>query len=72
MYRSINTLAVLSRYLSIKGIDKALLLSGSGIEIRDLDDPDAIITTEQELLVIRNLLINRCNVYKKMKRYNLA
>ncbi|MGD0275612.1 MAG: AraC family transcriptional regulator [Syntrophales bacterium] len=56
LYRSINTLAVLSRYVSIKGIDKALLLSGSGIAISDLDNPDAIITTEQELLVIKNLL----------------
>jgi AraC-like DNA-binding protein len=56
LYRSINTLAVLSRYASMKGIDNALLLSGSGIEINDLDDPDAIITTEQELLVIKNLL----------------
>lgn len=54
--RSINSLAVLSRYISMKGIDKALLLSGSSIEVSDLDDPDAIITTEQELLVIKNLL----------------
>ncbi|HPR53325.1 MAG TPA: AraC family transcriptional regulator [Deltaproteobacteria bacterium] len=56
LYRSINSLAVLARYVSMKGIDVALLLAGSKIQPSDLDDPDVLVTPEQELTVMRNIV----------------
>ena len=56
MYRSVNTLAVLAHYVSLLGIEGAALLKGSGIKIRDLDDPNVLITPEQEISVMRNIV----------------
>lgn len=56
MYRSVNTLAVLANYVSLLGIDKATLLKGSGIETRDLDDPNVLVTPDQEISVMRNIV----------------
>lgn len=55
-YYSVNGLAALARYPSMKDIDKSLFLAGSGIQISDLDDPDFLVTPEQELTVIRNFI----------------
>ncbi len=56
LYRSINSLAVIARYVSMKGIDTASLLAGSNIQPGDLDDPDLLVTPEQELQVMRNIV----------------
>lgn len=56
LFRSINAITVLTRYFSKQGVDTDLLLAGSGIKAGDLDDPDVLITPEQELLVMRNLV----------------
>jgi len=56
MYRSVNTLAVLAHYASLMGLDKTALLKGSGIKIRDLDDPDVLVTPDQEISVMRNIV----------------
>jgi len=55
-YYSVNGLAAISRYSTIKGIDKALLLEDSGMQASDLDDPDFLVTPEQEITVIRNFI----------------
>jgi AraC-like DNA-binding protein len=52
---SINGVAVLANIMEEKGLDRATLLRGSGIHPHDLDDPDALITPEQELLVLRKI-----------------
>ncbi|MDM7987514.1 MAG: AraC family transcriptional regulator [Smithella sp.] len=52
---SINGVAVLASIMEQRGIDKATLLKGSGIHPYDLDDPDALITPEQELRVLRKI-----------------
>ncbi len=56
MHRSVNTLAVLAHYASLMGIEKISLLKGSGIKPRDLDDPDVLVTPDQEISVMRNLV----------------
>ena len=56
MYRSINSLAVLARYVAARGIEVASLLAGSTIQPGDLDDPDVLVTPEQELMVMRNIV----------------
>ena len=56
IYRSVNTLAVLAHYVSSLGIDKAVLLKGSGIETHDLDDPNVLVTPVQEISVMRNIV----------------
>lgn len=56
LYRSINAIAVLTRFFTGRGIDSSLLLAGSGIQASDLVDPNMLVTPEQELLVMRNLV----------------
>ncbi|HPA08899.1 MAG TPA: AraC family transcriptional regulator [Methanoregulaceae archaeon] len=56
LFRSINAIAVLTRYFSKQGIDTAALLKGSGIRTDDLVDPDMLVTPAQELQVMRNLV----------------
>lgn len=51
-----NTLAVLSRYAVIKGIDIAVLIAGSGIHAGDLNDPDFLASAEKELILMQNLV----------------
>jgi len=55
-FRSVNGLAVLTRYAAKQGIDVNTLLSGSGIASGDLDNPDIFVTPEQELLVMRKIV----------------
>ena len=56
LFRSINGLAVLTRYAAIQGVDLSLLIKGGGIKISDLDDPDFLVTPDQELIVINNII----------------
>jgi AraC-like DNA-binding protein len=56
LYRSTRSLEAVARYLSRQGIKRASFLAGSGIEARDLDDPDFLVTPEQELLVLKNIV----------------
>lgn len=56
LHRSINTIAVLVHFCSKHGIETDLLLKGSGIEANDLDDPNILVTPQQELSVIRNIV----------------
>lgn len=55
-YRSINSLAIVVRYVEKLGINATELLAGSGIHTSDLDDPDVFVTPEKELLVLRRLV----------------
>lgn len=55
LYRTVNILAVLSRYALMKDIDIALLIAGSGIQATDLDDPDFLATPEQEIILMQNI-----------------
>lgn len=52
---SINGVAVMANIMEERGIDRATLLKGSGIHPNELEDPDALITPEQELLVLRKI-----------------
>lgn len=56
MYRSVNVIAMLAHYVSLMGIDKTALLKGSGVRLRDLDDPNILVTPEQEIAVVRNVV----------------
>lgn len=56
LYRSINSLAVMARYIKMKGTDAALLLAGTAIQPGDLDDPDILVTPEQEIQFMRNII----------------
>jgi AraC-like DNA-binding protein len=56
LYRSINGLAVLSRYFAKQGIDLDLLIEGTQLQADDLYDPDFLVTPEQEMTVIRNII----------------
>ncbi|PKN76991.1 MAG: hypothetical protein CVU51_17055, partial [Deltaproteobacteria bacterium HGW-Deltaproteobacteria-1] len=55
-FRSVNSLAVLTRYAGKQGIHVNTLLSGSGIDSKDLDNPDIFVTPEQELAVMRKIV----------------
>lgn len=55
-FRSVNSLAILARYVEKQGIDVHVLLAGSGIHPRDLDNPEIFVTPEQELSVIRRII----------------
>jgi AraC-like DNA-binding protein len=56
LYRSTSSLEAVARYLSMQGMDRALFLSGSGIEASDLDDPDVLVTPEQEFMILQNIV----------------
>lgn len=56
IHRSINGIGVLTRHASMKGIDIALLVADSGIQLDDLDNPDVLVTPEQEIIVIQNII----------------
>jgi AraC-like DNA-binding protein len=56
LYRSTRSLEAIARYLSMQGIERNSFLAGSGIEPSDLDDPDALVTPEQEFIVVQNIL----------------
>ncbi|ACL05837.1 transcriptional regulator, AraC family [Desulfatibacillum aliphaticivorans] len=56
VFRSINILAVLTRYAESRGMDIEAATEGSGILNNDLEDPDYLVTPRQEMTVIRNLL----------------
>lgn len=55
-YRSVNSFAVVVRYMEGLGVDTDALLAGSGIHAGDLDNPDILVTPEQELLVLRKIV----------------
>jgi len=55
MYRSVNSIDILARYAEGQGIDVGLLLAGSGIKLKDLDDPEMFVSPKQELSVMRRL-----------------
>ncbi len=54
-YRSVNSLSILSRFLEKQGVDAGALLSGSGIQTSDFDDPDVLVPLEKELMVLRKI-----------------
>jgi len=54
--RTINNVAVFVRAGRQFGLDPRQILAGSGIELRELDDPLRIITTAQEIMVGRRLV----------------
>lgn len=56
LYRSPRSLEALVRYLSMQGMNRASMLAGSGIEASDLDDPDFLLTPEQEFGVLKNIV----------------
>jgi len=55
-FRSVNSLAIMARYVKQQGVDVKILLAGSGIHPNDLDNPDIFITPEQELTVMRKII----------------
>ncbi len=55
-FRSVNSLAIMARYVKKQGVDIKSLLAGSGIYSNDLDNPDIFITPEQELAVMRKII----------------
>lgn len=55
LYRSVNSIDILTRYAADHGIDAYTLLSGNGIKPQDLNDPEVFIHPEQELAVMRRL-----------------
>jgi len=55
-FRSVNSLAILACYVEKQGVDVNVLLAGSGIHPRDLDNPDIFVTPEQELAVMRKII----------------
>ena len=55
-FRSVNSLAIMARYVKKQGIDVKILLAGSSIRTNDLDNPDIFITPEQELAVMRKII----------------
>ncbi len=55
-FRSVNSLAIMARYVKQQGVDIKSLLSGSSIHPNDLDNPDIFITPEQELAVMRKII----------------
>lgn len=54
-YRSISGISVLARLMEKEGISVEKLLSGSSIRADDLDDPDILVSPEQELGIIRRV-----------------
>jgi AraC-like DNA-binding protein len=55
-FRSVNSLAIMARYVKKQGVDVSVLLAGSGINPKDMDDPDIFVTPEQELAVMRKII----------------
>lgn len=55
-FRSVNSLAILARYVEQQGISVKALLAGSGIHPVDLNNPDIFVTPEQELAVMRKII----------------
>ena len=55
LYRSMHLLAVLQRFALGQGMPIATLLRESGLYESDLEDPDFLATTAQEIAMIRNL-----------------
>ena len=55
-FRSVNSLAIPAHYAEKQGINVKVLLAGSGIHPRDLDNPDIFVTPEQELAVLRKII----------------
>jgi AraC-like DNA-binding protein len=55
-FRSVNSLAILANYVRMRRFDVNVLLAGTGIHRRDLDNPDIFITPEQELAVMRKII----------------
>ncbi|PJZ49229.1 AraC family transcriptional regulator [Leptospira saintgironsiae] len=54
-YRTINTIAHITKFMKQLDIPIVQVLEGSGIEQRDLRDPDRRIRTEQELKILSNI-----------------
>lgn len=54
-YRTVNSFAIVVRYMEDLGVDVPTLLAGSGIQASDLNNPDLLVTPEQELLVLRKI-----------------
>jgi len=54
--RHVTGIAVLLEHATACGVPARTALAGTGLSVRDLDDPDGEVTAEQELRVVRNLL----------------
>lgn len=54
--RHVTGIAVLVEHAEATGATARAALAGTGLSIRDLGDPDGMVTAEQELRVVRNLL----------------
>jgi AraC-like DNA-binding protein len=55
-FRSVNSMAIMARYVKQQEVDVRVLLAESGIHPNDLDNPDIFITPEQELAVMRKII----------------
>ncbi|MBU0994560.1 MAG: AraC family transcriptional regulator [Proteobacteria bacterium] len=55
-FRLINAVAVFARIATRYGICSERLLAGSGISLADLDDPQKLIATTQEMAIARNAI----------------
>jgi len=55
-FRSVNSMAILARYIEKRGFDVKALLTGTGIHPGDLDNPEIFVTPEQELAVMRKII----------------
>ncbi|HHO75539.1 MAG TPA: AraC family transcriptional regulator [Deltaproteobacteria bacterium] len=56
LYRSINSIAIITDYARKYGIASKSLLEGSGIRSHDLQDPEILITPRQEMMVFRKII----------------
>lgn len=54
-YRSPNGVAILVRYMEEHGVDPDAVLEGSCVLLADLDNPNHMITIEQEFQIIRKV-----------------
>lgn len=54
-YRSPSGVAILVRYLEEHGMNSEKILAGSGVRLSDLDNPEYMITFEQEFQIIRKV-----------------
>ncbi len=54
--RQVRGIAVLVEHAEATGMAARTALAGTGLSVRDLVDPDGVVTAEQELRVVRNLL----------------
>lgn len=54
--RHVTSIVVLVEHAEASGMTARTALAGTGLSVRDLEDPDSEVTADQELRVVRNLL----------------